>query len=264
MSSQELTGESGDCGQRSSDSEAEDHSSALIQHEPKQLDKCFDSWRFKDTVQADISNIDFNERKQQLIEHFQTRTTPKRPASVKSLVIFANLHDYINAEPEEIPTVSIEIIGYVQTKRSRNFTMTHWIPSATWEPVPGGLCSSSGFQADMDRANNEKSPWFRLPIFGELRLNNLGRLEARRERKVSAPSFSALHIFSDFHSAFLVSNMFLCRGWRKPTGPNKKLGKRPSAPETQPRPGGRGTAAPSPDPAVSGLAFVCTKKLGVE
>ncbi len=113
--------------------------------------------------------------------------------------------------------------------------MTHWIPSATWEPVPGGLCSSSGFQADMVRSTNEKSPWFKLPIFGELRLNNLGRLEARRERKVSSPSFSALHIFPDFHSAFLVSNMFLCRGWRKPTGPNKKLGERPSAPETQPR-----------------------------
>jgi hypothetical protein len=49
---------------------------------------------FKDIVQADILSIDFNEGKQQLIEHFQTRTSPKRPASVKSLVFFANVHVY--------------------------------------------------------------------------------------------------------------------------------------------------------------------------
>jgi len=120
MSSQELIGESGDCGWQSSESEAEDYISSHKQDKPKPLDKCFDCWTLKDIVQADILNIDFNERKQQLIEHFQTRTAPKRPASVKSLVIFANLHEYINAEPEEIQTISIEIIGYVQTNRSRN------------------------------------------------------------------------------------------------------------------------------------------------
>ena len=178
MSSQELIGESGDCGRQSSESEAEDYISSHKQ--PKRLDKCFDCWTFKDIVQADILNINFNERKQQLIEHFQTRTTPKRPASVKSLVIFANLHECIDAEQEEIQTISIEIIGYVQSKSSRKWTMANWIPSATWEPVPGGLCSSSGFQADMDRANNEKSPWFRLPIFGELGLNNRGNSGPKR------------------------------------------------------------------------------------
>ena len=163
MSSQELIGESGDCGRRSSDSEAEDYSSSHKQDKAKRLDTLFACWTFKDIVQADILNTNFSERKQQLIEHFQTRTTPRRPASVKSLVIFANLHEYINAEPEEIQTISIEIIGYVQSKSSRKWTMTNWIPSATWEPVPGGLCSSSGFQADMDRANNEKSPGLGCP-----------------------------------------------------------------------------------------------------
>jgi hypothetical protein len=92
MSSQELIGEPGDCGQGSSDSEAEDYSSSHIQDKTKRLDERFNGWMSKDMVQADISGIDFNEGKQQLIEHFQTRTTPKRPASVKSLVFFGNLH----------------------------------------------------------------------------------------------------------------------------------------------------------------------------
>ena len=67
MSSQELIGESGDCGRQSSDSEAEDYSSSHKQDKPKPLDKQFDCWMFKDIVQADILNIDFNESKQQLI-----------------------------------------------------------------------------------------------------------------------------------------------------------------------------------------------------
>jgi len=78
----------------------------------------------KDTIKADISDVEFGERKRQLIEHFQTRTTPKRPACVLSISIFANLHDFCCANPEEIQTVSIEIIGYVQTKGSRKFAMT--------------------------------------------------------------------------------------------------------------------------------------------
>ena len=206
MSSQEFRGESDDCGRGSSDSDAEDQSSSHLQDKPKQTDKHFRSWMFKDTIEADISDVDFSERKRQLIEHFQTRTTPKRPACVLSISIFANLHDFCCANPVETQTVSIEIIGYVQTKGSRKFTMTNWIPSATWEPVPGGLCSSSSFLSDMARANNDKSPWFRLPIFGDLGLNNQGRHEARKERKVSTLSLSVLHILSDFGSACLIDN----------------------------------------------------------
>ncbi len=163
-------------------------------------DKHFHSWMFKDNIEPDISDVEFSERKLQLIEHFQTRTTPKRPACVQSVAIFANLHDLINVNLEEIQTVSIEIIGYLQTKGSRKFTMTNWIRSATSEPVLGGLCSSSDFLADIARANNVKSPWFRLPIFGDLGLNNQGRIEARKEQKVST-------ILSDFHSAFFLGNV---------------------------------------------------------
>ena len=42
--------------------------------------------------------------------------------------------------------------------------MTKWIPSATWDPVPGGLCSNGEFLADMDRADDQSLTWFRLPI----------------------------------------------------------------------------------------------------
>ena len=89
-----------------------------------------------------------------LIEHFLTRTTPNRPICVLSLTIITDLKLLILALPNENPTVSIAIIGYVQTKPSRPIAMTKWIPSATWEPVSGGLCSNGEFLADMDSPND--------------------------------------------------------------------------------------------------------------
>ena len=50
--------------------------------------------------------------------------------------------------------------AYVQTKPSRQFTMTKWVPSATWEPIPGGLCSNGDILADMDQAYQRNSRSF--------------------------------------------------------------------------------------------------------
>ena len=61
--------------------------------------------------------------------------------------------------------------------------MANWIPSATWTPVPGGLCSCSQFQEVMACYNNEKSSCFQLPIFGKLGLNIQGSKDTRKERK---------------------------------------------------------------------------------
>ena len=96
------------------------------------------------------------------------------------LMIFANLYDFVNASPGEIHIVSIATTWYVQTNESRPVAKPNWIPSATWTPVPGGLCSCSEFQEDMARYNNEKSSWFQLAIFGELGLNIQGRSHRRR------------------------------------------------------------------------------------
>ena len=124
------------------------------------------------------------------------------------------------AQPHE---VSIAIIGYVQTKPSRPYTMTKWIPSATWDPVPGGLCSNGKFLADMDRLNDLTLSWYKLPIFGELGLNNRGSTAARDKRKVSFPSQSRIRI-----QCRLVTVVFVCRGKQQPIRPRKELSERPS------------------------------------
>ena len=123
------------------------------------------SWRFLDTIQADVLACEFKDRKLRLIEHFQTQTTPNLPICVLSFAIIACLKPLVLALPDENLTVSIAIIGYVQTKPSCQIVMTKWIPPATWEPVSGGMCSNGEFLADMDRSNDLSLSWYKLPIF---------------------------------------------------------------------------------------------------
>ena len=206
-----------------SGSGSESQTSSQIPFKPKQLNTKFMSWRFLDTIQADVLAGEFEDRKRQLIEHFRTRTTPDRPICVLSVTIFADLKPLILALPNENPTVSIAITGYVQTKPSSQSRMTKWIPSATWDPVPGGLCSNGEFLADMDRLNDLTLSWYKLPIFGELGLNNRGRTAARDKRKVSFPSQSRIRI-----QCRLVTVVFVCRGKPQPIRPRKELSERPS------------------------------------
>ena len=147
-----------------SDSRSESQTSSQIPLKPKQLNTKFMSWKFLDTIHADVLACEFEDSKRQLIEHFQTRTTPDEPSRVLSVTIFAYLKQLIMALPNENPTVSIAIIGYVQTKPSRPIAMTKWIPSVTWEQVSGGLCSNGEFFADTDRPNDLTLLWYKLPI----------------------------------------------------------------------------------------------------
>ena len=149
-------------------------------------------WTFHDTIRADVADDSSDARKALLVEHIRNRIAHDRPHCVQSVTIIADLTEFFSARPREIPAVSIEIVGYVQTKPSRKFAMTNWLRSATWNPVSGGLCSNSEFLADMERANNPSMPgWCKLPIFGELGLNNQGRPAARNERKVLFAYFQA-------------------------------------------------------------------------
>ena len=112
--------------------------------------------------------------------------------------------------------------------------MASWIPSATWTPVPGSLCSCSEFQEVVARCNIEKSSWFQLPIFDELGLNIQGRKDARKERKDERPDRKV------FPTCIMFSISLLSGLKRDPAI--------------------RGRAAPSesPDTAIaSRIAFVC-------
>lgn len=155
-----------------------------------QVYKSFTAWRFCECIRADVLDGSLDDRKEQLIGFLRTRTAHNRPFCVRSVTIFADLNQFVSAQPGEIPTdsnLSIPIVGYVQTNKSRTLAMTTWLPTATWNPVSGGLHSDSKFLADLDRANNPTMPgWCNLPIFGELGLNNQGRIAASKERKVFA------------------------------------------------------------------------------
>ena len=65
--------------------------------------------------------------------------------------------------------------------------MTEWIPSATWNPVPGRLCSNSEFLANMDGSDDT------LPIFGDSGLKNQGSIAARGKR-LGKESFIAVTV----------------------------------------------------------------------
>ena len=172
----------------SSDSEAEIRNcGSNCSQGPQDRPKPVRCWKFRDFVQAEVSD---DSSKLRLIEFIRTRLTHNRPACVRSVTVFADLNQYLSAVSDENPTVSIAIVGYIQTNSSRKTTMKSWLSSAAWDPVSGGLYSNLDFLSNMDRANNPSVPgWCMLPIFGELGLNNDGRLAARSDRKVSVRGF---------------------------------------------------------------------------
>ena len=85
---------------------------------------------------------------------FRIRTTPDQPLHVLSVTIFAYLKYFVLAQPLEKLMISIATIRYVQTNPSCKATMSKGIPSATWDPVTGGLCSKDEFLVNMDRSDD--------------------------------------------------------------------------------------------------------------
>jgi hypothetical protein len=143
------------------------------------------TWKFRDTVQADFSGLgSLGERRQKLIEHFRTRTSSERPLCVRSVTVFADLEQLVFEAPDETRTISISIIGYVQTKQSRTFTMTNWIKSANWEPIIGGLFSNCEFLTYLEYAESPSKSWYKMPVFSEVGLNNQGCIAEKSDRKV--------------------------------------------------------------------------------
>ena len=74
----------------------------------------------------------------------------------------------------------------------------------------------------MDSSHDQSLTWFRLPIFGNVGLNNLGSIAARDKRKVSFPQS---HILIQSR---LVTVVFVCRGKQQPIWQRKELSERPS------------------------------------
>jgi hypothetical protein len=74
--------------------------------------------------------------------------------------------------------------------KAETFTMTNWMKSANWEPITGGLCNCE-FLNYLDCAESPSKSWYQMPIFGEVGLNNQGRIAEKLEndRKVCVVFF---------------------------------------------------------------------------
>jgi hypothetical protein len=83
----------------------------------------------------------------------------------------------------------------VQTKNATPIsTIQNFINTASWKPVPGGLAGDAEFRAN--RATLAK-----LYVFGERGLNNPGREEQKRAKKVG-------YAYSD-NRIFLIVSLIL-------------------------------------------------------
>ena len=91
MSSGDLKQDASEYNQDSSDSDVESQNSSCIQGKPKRVDKAFACWKFRDTIQADFSDLgSLGERRQKLIEHFRT-----------SVTVFEDLEQLVFEAPDE-------------------------------------------------------------------------------------------------------------------------------------------------------------------
>jgi hypothetical protein len=81
--------------------------------------------------------------------------------------------------------VSIELLGYVQAKDATpHSTMTKWLDSATWKPVPGGLPSDHAYMSNVHWSADPNAEWARLLVFGSISANIVGRAAEKNARKV--------------------------------------------------------------------------------
>ena len=207
MSSQtrenESSSQNSDCESQSSQIAHSSH----ISKKPKQhREDEFRAWNFRFTLETDrssIQGIDFDAKKGLIAEHLRTRLEHGRPNSILSVTAFCDFKFVLVPPRDGKPSISIPLVGFVQSRNRTVRTMTKWLPDVAWKPVPGGLASDPEFSSFVDLAKCENNPKTRimLSIFGQLGLNNQGRLLAKNERKVFV-------IYSQCHGPFFRDNIF--------------------------------------------------------
>mmetsp|Transcript_28563 Transcript_28563/g.59704 ORF Transcript_28563/g.59704 Transcript_28563/m.59704 type:complete len:319 (+) Transcript_28563:160-1116(+) len=154
----------------------------------------FSAWTFQLTISADATalnggrdsySVPLHEQKKRLLEHVQSRILNTMPQSFTFVSAFYNVSILSVALPGNIP-VSIPFRGYVQSRAHKSCgitTVQKWIPSASWNPVPGGLASNPEFKADVTRSRTPNDQWTEMIVFGGLSLNNQARSEKKQIRE---------------------------------------------------------------------------------
>jgi hypothetical protein len=145
----------------------------------------FRCWQFQLMIKADLRNGSNAVEKGKLLkEHLMARTRCSRPNSILGLVVFCN-RSQLSAPHDSGGHVSIELLGYVQAKDATpHSTMTKWLDSATWTPVPGGLTSDHAYMSNVHRYADPHAEWARLLVFGGIGANNVGRAAEKNARQV--------------------------------------------------------------------------------
>jgi hypothetical protein len=145
----------------------------------------FKAWHFQLMITADLRNgSDAVEKEKLLKQHLMARTGHSRPNSVLGLVVFCD-RSQLSVLHDSRGLVSIELLGYVQAKDATpHSTMTKWLDSATWKPVPGGLTSDHAYMSNVHRSADPNAEWARLLVFGGIGANNVGRAAEKNARKV--------------------------------------------------------------------------------
>ena len=97
-----------------------------------------------------------------------------RPKNIIYLVVRYNALQL----PQDLNPTKVTIQGFLQGKLYAS-TLRKW-HNFEWSPVQGGLCGDLEFE----NFSEDKFPYVTVPVFGTLRLNNWGRSELFRKRKV--------------------------------------------------------------------------------
>ena len=162
---------------------------------PKRIRNQFKAWNFHYTIQTDLLGgelVSTDKKKLLLTEHLRTRLGHYRPQAVSSVTVFCDFSLVLVPSSGIGPSISVPIVGFVQSQNRTVHTMIPWFPDAIWAPVPGGLANHPDFLRYMSLVENTAGPWFKLSVFGELGLNNGGRLAARENRNVFRKPFHPL------------------------------------------------------------------------
>ena len=103
-------------------------------------------------------------------------TSFKSRETVHSVPVLCDFKSVLLPLTDVSPLIPIHIIGYVQSQNSTVYAITQWLPEDTQAQVPCGLADHPDVLQYISLAENTAAPWFKLSVFGELRLNNRGLL----------------------------------------------------------------------------------------
>jgi hypothetical protein len=178
--------EDDDCASITLPSEASGSSSANSRNKRKsRIGSVFRAFQFHLMIKTDLRNSTTAVEKEKLLtDHLSARTGLEIPHSIGGLVVFCD-RSLFSQPPDSDGLVSIEVLGYVQAKRSTPLsTMKKWIDSASWKPVEGGLTGDDEYMSNMRRFEDPDDQWTRFMLFGSIGANNAGRAAEKAIKKV--------------------------------------------------------------------------------